>query len=69
MLHRILAYCSADPSLQFCCLHVHTSNAPALAFYQAHGFQVHSRVPNYYAKDAVDPPDAFLLKRRILHAR
>jgi ribosomal protein S18 acetylase RimI-like enzyme len=62
LLTRIIDQCRRDPTLRHVCLHVHTANAPALAFYATHGFSVHAMVHNYYARDFVDPPDAFLLK-------
>ncbi|KAJ3356582.1 N-alpha-acetyltransferase 50 [Kappamyces sp. JEL0680] len=64
LLRRILQACDKDPTIDRVCLHVHVSNATALAFYARHGFEIDSRIDSYYEKHiGVDPPDAFLLKK------
>lgn len=44
-------------------LHVWTSNAPALAFYERFGFHVSATIKDYYKR--ISPPDAFVLERAV----
>ncbi|KAJ3125220.1 hypothetical protein HK101_005970, partial [Irineochytrium annulatum] len=63
LLDSILRRCALDPSLEYVCLHVQTTNREALRFYRSCGFKVESRVDGYYLLNkGVEPPDAFFLK-------
>mmetsp|Transcript_134410 Transcript_134410/g.287547 ORF Transcript_134410/g.287547 Transcript_134410/m.287547 type:complete len:196 (+) Transcript_134410:62-649(+) len=44
-------------------LHVQTSNAGALAFYNSFGFKVAEEIKNYYKN--IEPPDCFVLRKAL----
>ncbi len=47
-------------------LHVHITNRSALEFYQYHGFEIKEVVQGYYSMNSgVEPPDAYLLIKKI----
>jgi ribosomal protein S18 acetylase RimI-like enzyme len=42
------------------------NNKAAIYFYRKHGFEIESRLPDYYLKnDGVVPPDAYFLIKRL----
>ncbi|KAJ8907873.1 hypothetical protein NDN08_007977 [Rhodosorus marinus] len=45
-------------------LHVHTENTEAIAFYKNRGFEVVELIEKYY-KRGVDPPDCYLLSKKV----
>ncbi|KAG6614875.1 Acetyltransferase (GNAT) family [Phytophthora cinnamomi] len=45
-------------------LHVQTSNAAALRFYLAHGFEATQILRNYYK--GIEPPDCYVLRRQLI---
>ncbi len=63
LLSRILSACEKDDTIEHVCLHVHVLNAAALSFYRKHGFKIETEVYNYYDRNIVEPPDAYLLKK------
>ncbi|KAI8913906.1 acyl-CoA N-acyltransferase [Powellomyces hirtus] len=64
LLTRIMDSVANDYSVQELALHVQTTNAQALAFYQRHGFVKVAHVKDYYSKNkGVLPPDAWALQR------
>jgi len=54
---------AADPAVAAAQLHVQTSNADAIAFYQRRGFQLGGVLCNYYRR--LSPPDAVELYRAL----
>ena len=66
MLSSALRLAAEDPVIQSAHLHVQTSNAAAITFYERHGFHRGAVLHKYYRK--LDPPDAVELSRP-LHAR
>jgi ribosomal protein S18 acetylase RimI-like enzyme len=46
-------------------LHVHLSNTDAIAFYKRHQFKIMGTDMGYYARNRLQPPDAFFLVREI----
>jgi ribosomal protein S18 acetylase RimI-like enzyme len=44
---------------------VQVSNEDAVRFYSRHGFEVGETVPGYYGR-RMDPPDALVLRRRLV---
>jgi ribosomal protein S18 acetylase RimI-like enzyme len=61
LLDLLLVNASAKPDVKVVYLHVQTSNAAALAFYSAAGFETLGRLENYYTKIA--PSDCFVLAK------
>ena len=61
MLSSTLRLAAEDPAIQSAHLHVQTSNAAAIAFYERHGFRRGAVLHKYYRK--LDPPDAVELSR------
>ena len=66
MLSSALRLAAEDLVIQSAHLHVQTSNAAAITFYERHGFHRGAVLHKYYRK--LDPPDAVELSRP-LHAR
>jgi hypothetical protein len=65
LLSAAVKLAAADPAVAAAQLHVQTSNADAIAFYQRRGFQLGGVLCNYYRR--LSPPDAVELYRA-LHA-
>ncbi|KAI8924015.1 acyl-CoA N-acyltransferase [Entophlyctis helioformis] len=66
LLQCIIETFVADPTYEYMCLHVQTSNEQALRFYGKNGFYIYSRVDGYYRLNVgVEPPHAFFLRREL----
>ena len=67
LLAELLASISKKPEVHEVALHVHVANVDAARFYARAGFeQVGGVVEGYYAAHrGVDPPDAFLLVKKV----
>lgn len=61
LLKHILVEAVKDSNIQEIFLHVQTTNDAAKGFYEAHGFEEHCVVENYYTR--VEPTSAFLLRK------
>ncbi len=46
-------------------LHVQTSNEEAIRFYQRAGFEIAETLLGYYRKNRLNPPDAYILRKRL----
>jgi ribosomal protein S18 acetylase RimI-like enzyme len=67
LLKNVLDTCRQDTKLEEVCLHVHVTNNQALNLYRCNGFSVESELKGYYElNERVNPPDAFLLKLRVI---
>ena len=66
MLSSALRLAAEDPVIQSAHLHVQTSNAAAITFYERHGFRRGAVLHKYYRK--LNPPDAVELSKP-LHVR
>ncbi|ETV91678.1 hypothetical protein H310_13755 [Aphanomyces invadans] len=60
LLESVLAHCERM-KMDHIYLHVQTSNAAAIRFYERHGFHVTQTIYNYYRN--ISPPDCFILAR------
>ncbi|BDA42981.1 N-alpha-acetyltransferase 50 [Coccomyxa sp. Obi] len=65
LLHRTLEAAQQDPNIVEAYLHVQTSNEEAIRFYQRAGFKVSEMLTGYYRKNRLQPPDAYVLRKRL----
>jgi len=65
LLQAILDYASSSVEVGEVFLHVQTSNAEALRFYEQFGFAVTGTIPNYYKR--LQPSDCFIVAKPIKH--
>uniref|UniRef100_A0A915DXM2 N-terminal methionine N(alpha)-acetyltransferase NatE n=1 Tax=Ditylenchus dipsaci TaxID=166011 RepID=A0A915DXM2_9BILA len=64
LLKNLLEWCQKHAnSIKSVYLHVQTNNEIALKFYEKFDFQLVRKIENYYRR--IDPPDAYLLERKI----
>lgn len=61
LLDVFLANAAKKPDVKVVYLHVQTSNAAALSFYGAAGFETLGKLENYYTK--ITPSDCFVLAK------
>lgn len=66
LLHRTLKAAQEDPNIVEAYLHVQTSNEEAIRFYQRAGFVVAETLTGYYRKNRLQPPDAYVLRKRLV---
>lgn len=66
LLQRTLEKAQEDPNIVEACLHVQTSNEEAIQFYQRFGFGIAETLKDYYRKNRLDPPDAYLLSKSLV---
>ena len=64
MLETVLNSLPKHPKVERVYLHVQTSNADALAFYQKFGFTVVETIKDYYKR--ITPPDCYVLAKDVL---
>ena len=66
LLERTLAKAAADPNIVEAHLHVQTSNEEAIRFYKKFGFTVTETMHGYYQKNRLQPPDAYVLAKKLV---
>jgi ribosomal protein S18 acetylase RimI-like enzyme len=65
LLQRTLEKALEDPNIVEACLHVQTSNEEAIRFYKKFGFAVAETLRDYYKRNRLDPPDAYVLRKSL----
>ncbi|KAI8821372.1 putative acetyltransferase family, partial [Fimicolochytrium jonesii] len=65
LLGRVEEAAGKDAGVVELALHVQTSNTQALRFYERHGFVKATMVKDYYIKNNVQPPDAWVLRKSV----
>ena len=63
MLQMVVDWVGKRPDVSEIYLHVQTSNAEALQFYQKHGFQIAGTIEKYYNR--IEPTSAHVLSRAV----
>lgn len=63
MIQFVYSLCEKYQTIAEVYLHVQTSNAEALGFYEHHGFVVKDEVVNYYKN--IEQRNAYLLTKKI----
>mmetsp|Transcript_28645 Transcript_28645/g.37541 ORF Transcript_28645/g.37541 Transcript_28645/m.37541 type:complete len:186 (+) Transcript_28645:78-635(+) len=63
LLKRLMEAVEEHGGLEEVYLHMQTSNADALRFYERHGFDNIDTIRNYYKR--IEPPDCYILKKRL----
>ncbi len=66
LLRHVLHKCMKNKQIQSIYLHVHIENEEAVKFYQKFGFEITSKVENYYHR--LDPQDAYILEKQLDHS-
>lgn len=67
LLQQTLEAAQVDPNIVEAYLHVQTSNEEAIRFYQRAGFELAETLLGYYRKNRLRPPDAYILRKRLVN--
>jgi len=67
LLRQIVEYAESHADVAEVFLHVQTCNEEALTFYKRHGFEIVSKIDNYYKK--LDPPDCYVVSKKFVHVK
>ncbi|KAL5108775.1 N-alpha-acetyltransferase 50 [Taenia crassiceps] len=66
LLRHVLRTCMKNKQVQSIYLHVHIENDAAVKLYEKFGFQITSKIENYYHR--LSPQDAYILEKQLDHS-
>ncbi|KAM7536008.1 hypothetical protein Aperf_G00000095169 [Anoplocephala perfoliata] len=66
LLRHVLRKCAKNKQVKTVYLHVHIENDDAVKFYEKFGFQITSKIENYYHR--LSPQDAYILEKQLDHS-